>query len=334
MQERSVSKDAIAYVASTLPIALLDKKIADWGVKKIILQGAAHKASYEYLKMRYPYLRLYVLPQNFFLNTLVLAWVLAKLRLMHGQVFFFHECCCPIFDILIKLFQPQGAHYPQVTLGGFKRVDSDLVFPTKLHRLICFLGLKNQFDYYRGDKENKEGFFFVQAAKDYPNSIERHEIMESRQLLLKFIPHGGNVSGNKKIIILCGRDIVGDNELVKIYLEIIDLAISYGFICYLKDHPSEVARLNFYSEHVIFIDPDLPLELIEDDFVSAIGVASTGLLHYGSRAISIIKLLPISDDGQRIRRTSHLLSMPGGEVIQFPEDFFALQSILLKSKVF
>jgi hypothetical protein len=321
----------IAYVASTLPIALLDKKLADWGVEEIILQGAAHQASYAYLKARHPLLDLHVLPRAFFFNTLALAWILAKLRWTHGRVFFFHECCCPVFDILIKLFQPPGSHYPQVTLGGFERVSSDVVFPTKLHRLICFFGLKNLFDYYRGDNENKEGYFFVQVTKSYPSSIERHEVMESRQLLLESISRDGNFAGTKKIIILCGRDIVEDKELAKIYVEIIDLANSLGFMCYLKDHPSAVARLNVRNERAEVIDPAMPLELVEDDFALAIGVASTGLLHFSTRAISIIKLLPVGEEGASIRRIAHLVSMPGGEAVQFPDDLHELQGIFIKT---
>lgn len=323
----------IAFVASTLPIALLDKRLIEWDVDEIVLQGPAHLASYRYLKARHPFLSLRVLPQNFFLNFLMLSWILAKLRLTRGRVFFFHECCCPVFDILVKIFQPQGAHYPQVTLGGFEKVDEDLVFPARLHRLICFFGLKNLFDYYRGDNENKEGYFFVQAIKDYPKSIERHQVLDSRQFLFKFASQRRYYPDTRKIIILCGRDIVEDKSLAKIYAEIIDLASSFGFTCYLKDHPSRIARLNMRHELAQFIDPSMPLELVDDDFIFAIGVASTGMLHFGMRAISIIRLLPDCHDGESRRRISHLLSMPGGQAVQFPEDLSALKEIFLKTTI-
>jgi hypothetical protein len=74
----------------------------------------------------------------------------------------------------------------------------------------------------------------------------------------------------------------------------------------------------------------MPLELLEDDFTLALGVASTGLVHFGNRAISIIKLLPAGEEGASSRRIAHLVSILGGAVVRFPEDLAEL-GVILKS---
>lgn len=327
----TVSSKAVAYVASTLPIALLDKKLDEWGVAEVVLQGATHHASFAYLKQRHPALRLKVLPTGSVLNALGIAWMLMQVKLARGRIFFFHECCCPVFDIGIKLIKPAGRHYPQVTMGGFELVDSDAVELTNLQRLIRALGLENWFHYYRGDLDNKEGYFYVQTIREYPSTITRHDVAESRQMLSDACRVEVRSGGAKKIIILGGRDIVEDAELWRIYSEIIDWATAMGFECYLKDHPARHARLNLLHEDVCIIDPAMPLELVEDDFTLAIGVASTGLLHFGTRAISIIKLLPTVEEGASVRRIAHLVSMPGGRAVQFPEDLNELRGIFAKT---
>jgi hypothetical protein len=329
--ERALSSKRIAYVASTLPIGILDKKLNTWGINEIILQGAAHKASYEYLKTRHPFLKLRVLPRSFTLNFLVLTWILIKLKFDKGSVYFFHECCCPVFDILIKTIQPEGWHYPQVTMAGFKKVRPDEVSPTKLHRLICFLRLKDWFDFYRGDHENNEGYFFVPSIKSYPSSIIRNTLEESRQFLIESISQNKNFSHQKKIVILCGRDIVDDVELARVFSNIIDLARSLDYSCFTKDHPSAVARLNFFNEHAEVIDPSIPFELIEDDFTLVIGVASTALLRFSSRAISILKFFPLANKSARIRRVAHLANLPRGDLVRFPENLEELSEIFLNA---
>jgi hypothetical protein len=325
-----MTANTIAYVASTLPVAVLDKKIAEWGVTEVVLQGNAHLASYVYLQQRHPALILKVLPASFVLGVIHLMGVLLWTRLSRRRLVFFHECCCPVFDVLVKVIKPAGDYYPQVTLTSFLQVESADVAATKLQKVIRALGLEDWFHYYRGDLDNNEGYFFVQAAKAYPASIKTHEVTESRDILAVRVG-GPPLSREKKILLLCGRDVADDLELKRIYSQVIEQATSLGFICYMKDHPAQHARLNLLHENTCVIDPAMPLELLEDDFALAIGVASTGLVHFGNRAISIIKLLPVGEKGASIRRIAHLVSMPGGEAVQFPEDLHELRGIFIKT---
>lgn len=325
-----MTANTTAYVASTLPVAVLDKKIAEWGVTKVVLQGKTHLDSYVYLQRRHPSVILKVLPASFVLGVIHLMGVLLWTRLSRRRLVFFHECCCPVFDVLVKVIKPAGDYYPQVTLNSFLRVESADVAATKLQKLIRALGLEGWFHYYRGDLDNNEGYFFVQAAKAYPASIATHEVTESRAILAGARIGGTPLGGEKKILLLCGRDVADDLELKRIYSQVIEQATSLGFTCYLKDHPAQHARLNLLHEDVCMIDPALPLELVDDDFTLAIGVASTGLLHFSTRAISIIKLLPVGEDGASIRRIAHLVSVPGGAAVQFPENLEELRGILTK----
>ena len=326
-----MAANTTAYVASTLPVAVLDKKIAEWGVAKIVLQGKTHLASYVYLQQRHPTVKLKVLPLSLVLGVIYLAGALLWIKLSRNRLVFFHECCNPIFDVLVKVIKPAGDYYPQVTLTSFLRVESADVRVTRLKKVIRVMGLEGWFQYYRGDLDNNEGHFYVQAVKAYPASITTHEVSESRSILAATRTRKTLDTGEKKVLLLCGRDVADDHELKSLYLQVIEIAISLGISCYLKDHPAINGRLNLMHDSACIIDPALPLELIDDDFMLVIGVASTGLLHFSIRAVSIIKLLMHGEDDASIRRIAHMTSMPGGEAVQFPEDLQALQRILIKS---
>jgi hypothetical protein len=176
--------------------------------------------------------------------------------------------------------------------------------------------LEGWFQYYRGDLDNNEGHFYVQTVKAYPASITTHEVSESSSILAATRIGKPFDTGEKKVLLLCSRDVADDQAL--------------GVTCYLKDHPAIHARLNLLHESACVIDPAMPLELIEDDFMLAIGVASTGLLHFSTRAVSIIKLLSHGEDDASMRRIAHLANMPGGDVVRFPEDLQVLRGIFIK----
>lgn len=320
-----------AFVASTLPIAVLDIKIVEWGVTEIILQGETHLATYRYLQQRHPAVALRVLPPNFMLDVLYLTVFILKIKISRTRLVFFHECCCPVFDILTNFIRPTGDYYPQVSMNSFVLMKPEDVPKTKLQKIIRILGLERWFSYYRGDLDNNEGYFFVQTARVYPAGITVHTISESSTILLENRKAPTLKGRKKKILILCGRDVVDDLLLKKIYSQVIELAASAGFVCYLKDHPAKHAQLNLIHREAFKINPAMPLEFIEDDYAYIVGVASTALLHFNTRAISIIKLFPAGKEDELKRRVLHLLALPGGKVIQFPNDFFELKAILTRS---
>lgn len=320
----------IAYVASTLPIALLDKKLADWNVSEVILQGKTHLGSYVYLQKRHPTLKVTVLSASPVLSCIHLMAVLLLIKFSRVRLVFFHECCCPIFDLLVKIIKPNGDFYPQVTLNSFLPVDPAEVTLTKLQKVIRIIGLEACFQYYRGELDNNEGFFFIQAVRSYPITIIRHDIGESQDILAAIMMKCKPCVNKAKILLLCGRDIVDDLELKRIYSAVINEATALGFECFVKDHPAEQARLNFFHEKAHVIDPVIPFELLDDEFFLVIGVASTGLLHFSKRAISIINFFSFVDEATRIRRLAHLTTMQGGSDIQCPRNFSELQKILIR----
>ena len=323
-----MTANTTAYVASVLPVAVLDKKIAEWGVSEVFLQGKTILPSYQYLQQRHPAIILSVLPKSFVLSFIHLTLLLLRTKLSRRRLVFFHEGCCPVFDVLVKFIQPVGNYYPQVTLNSFVRVDPEDVAATKIQKVIRALGLKDWFEYYRGDKDNNEGYFFVHAAKSYPASITIHEVAESREILKAACLSSELKVEKKKILLLCGRDVGADLELIRIYSKVIEQATSLGFTCYLKDHPGPHARLNLLNVDACIIDPAMPIELITDEFKLIIGVASTGLLHFGRGSISIIKLLTEITESARQRRISHLSSFPEGTLVKYPENFNELSLIL------
>ena len=323
-----MSRKAVAYVASTLPVAILDRKIAAWGISEILLQSRDHLPGYVYLQRRHPNLKLVALPESKSLNALHLFFKLLKYRLSGKRLFFFHECSCPVFDIYVKIIKPKGEYYPQVTLSSFLLVKRQDIPKSKKEWVLLFSGMSGWFDYYRGDMDNNEGNFFVKALKKYPSSIASHNISESRASIENQLQKNFPMAIPRKILILCGRDVVNDDHLREIYRKIIYFSNSLGLSCYVKDHPSKMARLNLSYEGCHMIDNAMPVELIENDFMAVIGVASTGLLNFSERAISIINILPFESDDVRSRRCAHLSSMDGSEKVQTPTNMSALESIL------
>ena len=71
----------------------------------------------------------------------------------------------------------------------------------------------------------------------------------------------------------------------------------------------------------------MPAELIQFEYKFVIGFASTSLLAFGAKAISIANLLDCDADliAMRIR---HLMSLPGSTDIVFPKDMSKLHELL------
>ena len=77
---------------------------------------------------------------------------------------------------------------------------------------------------------------------------------------------------------------------------------------------------------------DLCNEIIEEEFTFVVGVASTGLIHFRKRSISIIKLLQGLSENVIKRRMAHITNLEGSENINYPRNYKELNYLLMNYK--
>ena len=324
LRRNNLIEEAYAFIASTLPISTLNQNIKNWGIKKIIVQNQFNEASYKYLQHRHPNLVLIILSDRFLLRFLHIFWILLCCKVYQRRIIFFHECCCPAFDILVKLLHPKGDYYPQVTLDSFDLLEPTERVESKLWVVFKYFGISRWFNVYKGDADGGIGKFILFSCLNYPKSIHKHKILRSNNFI-ELQPDSSYES--RRVLFLCGKDVVSELELSHLIIRVIDVFVSEGWECYTKDHPAPSSRLNLIHSSATTIDPAMPIELIPLNFSVVVAIASTGLINSSKRAVSIIKLLPNIDQFARDRRIKHLKALPDGKKIFFCTHFSDLIKI-------
>jgi hypothetical protein len=291
--------DNVAYVASTLPVSVLDQRLHEWQIARILVASSHLESSYRYLQKKHPQIEILVVPRQPFLQLLTLFGHLLCSRIHSRKVYFFHECCCFLFDVLIGLIKPTGVFHPIVTLDSFERLEFWEVPRESKKKIISLFGLSKQFTPYLRDGDNGTVGEIVWARSEYPHCITKFT-------KLPLIKTGAFIDivlirNKPNILILLGSDVISSSVLRAFYERFLN-SFSEDDVCfYGKDHPNPGSRLTFAHERLKTIDPYCPIELIKDDFDFIIGVASTALLNYPGRAISILGLLE-NEDSQAVER--------------------------------
>jgi len=323
----------IAFVASTLPIQILDLMIEKWNITEVMVSNKNLLQSYKYLNLNNPKLKIVSLPSNTFLFILHLTLWLIKQKFKRRKIFFFHECCSIFFDILIGWFKLKGEYYPQVTLNSFMSIEcSSIDSKNKIKKMLKILMLLDCFLPYLIDLDDNAGKSILWARVKYPKLINVHSLQASSEIKQKNnFESSIQQDGQLRVLMIIGRDVVADNELGLIYTKIIDELRELGFLIYIKDHPNPSFRLNLDCSNLIEIDPFLPAEMIKQEFHFVLGTASTGLAHFKDRSISILDMLRSSDSKILNRRKLHLSSLPNGNDIKFPSDIDQMMSIVKES---
>lgn len=317
------------YVASTVPISILNKMIPSWGVTNIILAASSLLAPYEHLKAKHSGINIVVAPKNFLFQFIYLAYSLLRDRANKKPIIFFHECCWPVLDILINIIRPAGYHYPLVKMtAGFEVVSFNLAPPGRMKLFLLLTSLRRWFIVYRQPAPgNVGGYWFFFSFKQYPDCINVHSEEESRKLLAN-VDNNLQLTKSNKILMLAGRSAFPDKVVIEAFTSIINFATDCGFECFIKDHPNSEFRLNFEHSKAVVIDPTLPVELLDDNFCLAIAVSSIGLLHFGDRAISIIYLLNGITNRDRDSQVAFLMDIGCDVKIRFIESMDGLNNTL------
>lgn len=299
----------VFFVASTLPL----KYILENNQNKknlIIVKNHEICKSYQFLKKEKKNIELKLLPNNFILRLLNVFFFIIYYKYKNISFTFFHECCWPEFDIIIKILNPRSFYIPIVTMKGFKRFNKeirDINFKKMLKLKFFKFFFNNLFTiYYR---ENKKNYTFYFSFKRYPHKVK----VKKFKTIIK-----DNKIKNKKILFLVSREFCKNYEIVKLYKKLSNIFKASGYKSYYKDHPSKNARLNVKFVEMSKINPNVPFELIENDFDYLIGCGSTPLTYKGSRSISIIRLIKSYEEKKAKLRIEHLKSIYDGKKINFP----------------
>ena len=323
----------IAFVGSLLPARFLLERGEELNVRRIVVLNRTHQRSFEYVARHVPASRVSRLGGGRFVAAARLAGHLVAARLMRRRVLFFHECCWPLFDLLVSVVRPHGLFAPQVTMDGFEALNVDELplpgaWPRRLTRALFGRLLRN-FIVYRAPKDSgEEGYSYLLAMRAYPGSIQvapvgrRHGAAGPRPAPEATLP--GAVP---RILLIGGTEPVPDEDLRNLYTAVVEIGRAEGYEVFFKDHP--IHSMGFACKSCAVIDPALPMELVTEHFAFSVGVASTAIFGVGDRKLSIMNLLELPKAVRQVRR-ERLLSHPDSDPgrLEFVADLAALGSIL------
>lgn len=322
-----LEKNNIAIAASSLPIPVLNKKISQWNIKEIYVTTNSLGSTYEYLNQTTERVKIHEIGSSQIAQFLNLAILMLQAKIKKRKIYFFHECCFPAFDVLVGIIKPNSVFCPQVKMDSFQVESIETLRSTAAYAALSLLGLKDKFVLYSADGDNNQKKWFALSRKDYPDSVVSLPIEDSIKLR-QINKYGRKESSVKRFLIIGGTDIVDNASLIRCYKLIVDFMVASGFLGYYKDHPNPDFRLHLNDARVSMLDALMPIELIEYDFDLVFSYASTSLIAYGSKSVSVARLIEDHDVkiDQRIR---HLDSLLGGDQIHYPRSISEIRELLI-----
>jgi len=279
---------SICIVASTLPASFIAQNLQTLSVTKVVAMSPELMRSYGYLKKITPNLNVVTAPAGLLFQALYFFGLLLFIKVTKKKLLIFHECCMPILDLLIHWIKPLGSYYPQVSMLGSVPVSFESLPKSKSFALLKLLNLHHLFSCYYSPPVGENPAEYSLAFSQYPDSIDCYDVSHSR----KFVDEGGETSSSSEdsLLLLLGKSMVSDAEQIKIFTDIVEFATAHSLTCYIKDHPNPYFRLGFSHHQAVTIDPEMPSELLSNNFSWVVGSSSTSLLNYGDRAISVIEM--------------------------------------------
>ena len=330
-------RGSIAFVGSLLPTRVVVKNGASLNVQEIVVLSQRHEQSYTYVARLIPGVVVSRLRGGSVGTAISIAAKLLMAKALRRRVIFFHECCWPVFDLLISVIRPAGLFWPQVTMNGLQTITAaDLPKPVALGYKVkqrLFTLFANRFVIYRAPKDaSADGYNYLFAFRRYPDAIRAVPI---DQRVSRASPLPGTQprvacapADEYQVVLITSTEPVVDEYLRGIYRRLIGIAQAEGYKVFLKDHPMH--RLDVPCDSCVTIDPAMPVELVEQRFAFSIGVASTALFEIGDRKLSILNLLDTMPADVKRHRRDRLLSQPDrdAERIEFLSSLEDIQRIL------
>ncbi len=310
----------VAFVASALPARLIRAQAEALKISRIVCASRELEDVFRYAVPPERSIEITSIPSSG--GALTALWFLVREVSKAEGIVVFHECCWVTLDVIILLIRPRLSCFPQVSLAGYSRLPVSR-FPN-LRWLFKHFGVvqalllilwRDHFDFYDVASDGGCGREVV-AALQYATlrNAELHTCEES----LCLIPGVVSEPSPESLIalIVCAREPVPDTLQWGLYREVCDRLVEAGYSVYIKDHPRNATRLNFYYPGAQVIPPHVPADLCGINPTVAIGICSSALATYGSRALSLVRLLAMSEADVQ-SRIAHLPSLPGGTEVNF-----------------
>lgn len=304
---------SVAIVASTLPFVLLKRQAGALGIESVIATSDRLARSFGYLNEPGAASRLSIssAPASFVAQAIYFGLLVAKVKISGRRLVIFHECCLPVLDLVILLLRPRGDHFPQVSMLGNIPIEASAVPRSKLLTLFRALGLTRFFQFYYSPPVGANPPEYVMSIKSYPAPIRSHPAGYKGEEPGK----EGVSSAGRAVLLLVGKAFAPDEEQIDIFRKIAGIARQAGFECHIKDHPNPAFRLGLTVDGAKVIDPEMPSELLAEDYAIVVGTRSTGMLKYGARAFSIVEMLEsLSADEVELAKRHFDETAPGHEL--------------------
>ncbi len=310
----------VAFVASALPARFIRAQAEALNISRIVCASRELEEVFRYAVPPERPIEITSIPSSGG-ALIALLFLMREVRQAERMVVF-HECCWVTLDVAILLTQPKLSFFPQVSLSGYSPTP-----PSRSHNmawlfrhfgviqgLLLILWRKN-FVFFDTTSDGGCGREAVATLRQGAmRNAELHTYEEARRILSEARPY--SQSDGLVILIVCTREPVPDVDQRNLYKEICDRLVEAGYSIYIKDHPRSLARLNFSYPGAIAIPPHVPADLCDINPKFAIGICSSALASYGSRALSFVRLLPMSEADVQ-SRVAHLPSLPGGSEVSF-----------------
>ena len=309
------------FVASTLPIKYINENHQNKKILIIIKNQNIYK-SYKYLQKLNKNIKIKLLNRYLFLRIFELITYISFLKVKNKKFYFFHECCWPEFDLIIKIFNPISYHIPIVTMNGFnklKKINKIRYVNQKVKIYLCKLFLESFFIIYFRKIGLNYSFFY--SFKKYPNNVQTKKYKHKKKDF--------NVS-NQNILFLVSREFCDNSEIINLYKKISHIFKLKGFNIYYKDHPNKNSRLNYDFSKLKKINPNKPFELIKKNFDYLIGCGSTPLAYNGEKSICVIKMIKSYEKTNAKFRINHMKTIYNGKKIFFPTKMSELSNKINK----
>ena len=267
-----------------------------------------------------------------FFYALRLLYILIKIRVFNNKIIFFHECCNPLFDILVNLLRIKGLYIPIAKpLKWYKNYNfapykiKSLPINKKILYFIFNFFLKNFSFYIRGNLKKKPFIYFV--LKKYHSCVKIDKTIKINNDIKRKNP-------KKKILLFLSKTPPYNNEdynekVIQSYDKIINYCKKNKIKVYIKNHPQKTSRLNLLNRNVLNISPEKPAELIEyNEYDLFISLSSLSLYSFNDKAISIVAL--VTNKLSVIRHYKKVYLYANVKRMSFPKTYNALFKIIKK----
>lgn len=292
-----------AFVASTLPAKFLKDEATELKIERIVCASEDLSTSYSFLKDNHKNLSIVGLPKR------KIKHFFSLLSLINSSqnIYFFHECCWPLFDLGLIILQTPARWYPQVSLNGFRLVHhEELNFKnqiafyydnknlTTISSVLAMTVLNRWFDVYENTSDGGDGVYRCLSLKTEKfHFIKKFEIKSDASLL---VPQREITRLNYSVVVTCAREPIADNIQIELYNLICDIFSHRGYNIFVKDHPNPTSRLGFTYPGAEILAAHIPFECINLDFDFVIGVASASMGRSKQKSLSLLNLIPFTPE--------------------------------------